>query len=238
MLSKLKAVSIVSGGMDSAVLAHDLARHYEQTFLSFNYGQRHKKELKYAKAMADCLGCSHQIIDLTSLNRFLTTSSLTAGVEVPDGHYNEDSMRLTVVPNRNPIMLAIAFSVASSMGAAIVATGVHAGDRYNYPDCRTEFAAAFQEMEVKALEGFNTPSLYTPYIGITKADIAKLGSKLDVKFEETWSCYKGGDKHCGRCGTCVERLEAIHEAGVQDNTEYSDPEYWKQAVKEYAERKK
>lgn len=235
---QMKAVTVVSGGMDSAVLAYNLAKHYDQTFLSFNYGQRHKKELKYAKAMADKFGCPHQIIDLTSLNRFLTTSSLTAGVDVPDGHYSEDSMRLTVVPNRNAIMLSIAFSVASSMGAAIVATGVHAGDHAQYPDCRPKFATKFQEMEAASLEGFNTPSLYTPFIELTKTDIAKIGGMLGVPFEETWSCYKGGEVHCGRCGTDVERIEALHNAGVEDKTVYADPDYWKQAVKEYAEKTK
>lgn len=231
----MDCVTIISGGMDSTVLAHNLEKtsKYKQTLLSFNYGQKHKKELKFAAITASRLNCPHQIIDLTSLTRFLVSSSLTTKQEVPDGHYNEDSMKSTVVPNRNAIMLSIAFSVASSIGARIVACGVHTGDRYNYPDCRIEFAKSFQEMENDSLQGLITPTLTTPFINMTKADIARLGRQIKVPFEETWSCYKGGDKHCGRCGTCVERLEAMHEASVQDDTEYLDKEYWKQAVAEY-----
>lgn len=233
-----KCVTILSGGLDSTVLAYHLqSEGYEQTFLSFNYGQRHKKELQYAAATAKAFNVKHKIIDLRDVTEFLTSSSLTGQTAVPDGHYNEDTMRSTVVPNRNPMMLAVAYSIASSLKAQWVAAGVHSGDRYNYPDCRIEFTAAFQAMENRALEGFDTPNLLTPFITLSKAGIASLGIKLQVPFEKTWSCYKGERNHCGRCGTCVERLEALHEAGcTNDKTRYTDKHYWKVAVKEYVEK--
>lgn len=230
----IKCVTIVSGGMDSGVLAYMLAnKGFEQILLSFDYGQRHKKELQYAAIIAKNLGCSHNVIDLASVNPLIQTSALTFGGEVPDGHYNEDSMRATVVPNRNAMMLTIAFAAGSAANAHYVATGVHSGDRYNYPDCRFEFIDAFQLMQNKALDGFPTPILETPFINCTKAQIAKIGVELNVPFHETWSCYKGGEKHCGRCGTCVERLEALNEANAIDLTDYEDKDYWKQAVEEY-----
>lgn len=231
-------VTIISGGMDSTVLAYHLKKeNYTQTFLSFDYGQKHKKELVYAARTAETLygKDQHQVIDLRDVTKFLTTSSLTSDVAVPDGHYNEDSMRSTVVPNRNAMMLSVAYSIASAIKAEGVAIGVHSGDRYNYPDCRIEFTAAFQAMENEALKGFDTPHLITPFINISKADIAAIGRDLHVPFEKTWSCYKGGRYHCGRCGTCVERLEALNYAQVKDKTKYQDKEFWKEAVKQYKE---
>lgn len=225
--------------MDSAVLAYYLAdKGFEQQLLSFNYNQRHKKELEYAKIIAKNLNCPHQIVDLSSVSSLIATSALTFGADVPEGHYNEETMRITVVPNRNAMMLAIAFAVGSSWNAHQVAAGVHSGDRFNYPDCRVEFTRAFQHMQNYALDGFPTPLLDTPFINKSKADIAKIGKLLDVPFHQTWSCYKGGEKHCGRCGTCVERLEALHEAKAADSTQYEDYEYWKQAIQEYESSQK
>lgn len=224
-----KAVAIVSGGMDSTVLAYDLAQCYELTLLSFNYGQRHAKELQYAARTASKLGVAHHVIDLTNVTHLLGGSSLTSGnIDVPDGHYAADNMRITVVPNRNAIMLSVATGVAVSIGANVVATAVHGGDHYIYPDCRPEFVKAMDAAMAVATLGFSAPTfrLFAPYVHWSKADIAAYGSSLGVDFADTWSCYKGGDVHCGSCGTCYERREAFNDAGVPDPTEYlATPDY-------------
>ena len=149
---------------------------------------------------------------------------------MPDGHYAEESMKITVVPNRNAIMLSIAYGVAVSKGANAVAAAFHGGDHFIYPDCRPGFINAFAAMQSHALEGLSNIQLYTPFVNLTKADIAVEGARLGVPFEYTWSCYKGGDLHCGRCGTCVERREAFDLAGVSDPTIYADPDFWRAAV--------
>jgi len=223
-----KTLVVCSGGMDSVTLAYLAAKERRLTrLLSFDYGQRHKKELAYAAMTAADLGVPHDIVDISGVARFLTGSALTDDVEVPDGHYAEETMRITVVPNRNAIMLAVAFGVAAGEGAEAVAAAMHAGDHFIYPDCRPEFVNAFRAMQNCALEGMWEVDLFTPFIDWSKADIARLGGELRVPFEKTWSCYKGGARHCGRCGTCVERREALHLAGVDDPTEYDDPDFWR-----------
>ncbi len=214
--------------MDSVTLAHKIAQDHELIgLISFDYGQRHKKELDHAKACADTLNTEFVLIDISNIGRQLTGSALTDNVDVPDGHYAEDTMKITVVPNRNAIMLTIAYGIAASRGAEAVATAVHGGDHFIYPDCRPAFTEAFETMQRHALEGFGEIRLYTPYVRTSKADIAAEGLKLGVDYRKTWSCYKGGDIHCGRCGTCVERREAFDLAGCIDPTEYADPEFWK-----------
>jgi len=221
-----KAVLIVSGGMDSVTLAHYFhAKRYDLTLLSFDYGQRHVKELQFAKACADRLGGIHKIVDLHSVTALLPGSSLTdSSVEVPEGHYAAESMKVTVVPNRNAIMLAIAWAHAVAIGAEAVAFGAHAGDHFIYPDCRPEFFNAISNAFRKGNEGFGNPNLklYAPFIDFTKAQVADLGREMGVHFEETWSCYNGREKHCGKCGTCVERKEAFALAGIVDPTEYEE----------------
>ncbi len=229
----MKTLVICSGGLDSVTLAYKIAREGELAgLLSFDYGQRHKKELLFAKKCADALGVSFDIIDISGVGKALSGSALTDDIDVPDGHYAEDSMKATVVPNRNAIMLTIAYGIASAREINRVATAVHGGDHFIYPDCRPEFINAFQEMQNHALEGLSEIELYTPFLNKTKADIAAAGAELSVPFADTWSCYKGGYIHCGRCGTCVERIEAFDIAGVADPTIYADPEFWKQAVEE------
>ncbi|MEO0392220.1 MAG: 7-cyano-7-deazaguanine synthase QueC [Pseudomonadota bacterium] len=226
----MKTLVVCSGGLDSITLAHRVARdHQLDGLISFNYGQRHAKELAFAKACADELGTDHILIDIAHVGAQLTGSALTDNVDVPDGHYAEESMKATVVPNRNAIMLAIAFGVASSRGADAVATAVHGGDHFIYPDCRPGFIDAFQAMQNHALEGMGDVTLFTPYVNVPKDAIAAEGAKLGVDFAKTWSCYKGGEIHCGRCGTCVERREAFHLAGVADPTVYADPDFWREA---------
>lgn len=231
----MRTLVICSGGLDSVTLAYEVAQAGNLSgLLSFDYGQRHVKELGFAKLAGERLGVSHDIIDLTSLTHLLPGSALTDDVDVPDGHYAAESMKSTVVPNRNAIMLALAFGVASARGDGAVATAVHGGDHFIYADCRPGFIDAFAKMEVQALEGQGDVALLAPYVQIDKAGIIAKGAKIDVPFEETWSCYKGGEVQCGRCGTCVERAEAFALAGVDDPTVYADPDYWKTATKESA----
>jgi 7-cyano-7-deazaguanine synthase len=174
------------------------------------------------------LGVAHSTSDVSGVGAMLSGSALTDDVDVPDGHYEEETMKATVVPNRNAIMLAIAYGVASAQGVDAVATAVHGGDHFIYPDCRPEFITSFEVMQNHALAGYSEIALYTPFVEISKADIAREGARLNVPFADTWSCYKGGEIHCGRCGTCVERREAFEIAGVDDPTEYADRDYWKQ----------
>ncbi|WP_324753614.1 7-cyano-7-deazaguanine synthase QueC [Roseovarius sp. Pro17] len=227
----MKVIVICSGGMDSVALAHRIAATDElHALLSFDYGQRHSKELDYAAACAHRLGVAHHVIDIASVGAALTGSALTDDIDVPDGHYAEETMKLTVVPNRNAIMLAIAFGMAAAQKVDAVATAVHGGDHFIYPDCRPDFIDAFQTMEDRAMDGYATVQLLTPYLNGSKADIAVDGAKYGTPFGETWSCYKGGDLHCGRCGTCVERREAFHLAGIIDPTVYGDPDFWRGAT--------
>ncbi len=218
-----KAIAVVSGGLDSVTLAYLLrAEGYDLHLLSFNYGQRHKKELSYAELCAKRLGAEFSLLDLSSLGSFLKGSALTDDIPVPDGHYAAPSMAITVVPNRNAIMLSIAYGIAAAEEAEAVAMGAHSGDHFIYPDCRPEFIRAFEQMQIFALEGFGHPKLklHTPFISLGKHQIVQLGHALSVPFADTWSCYKGGEKHCGTCGTCNERKEAFELAHVPDPTVY------------------
>lgn len=227
----MKTIVICSGGLDSVSLAHMVAGEQELTRLvSFDYGQRHRKELDYAAMCAERLAVPHDIIDLRGIGAALTGSALTDDIDVPDGHYAEENMRVTVVPNRNAIMLTVAFGLAAARGDQAVAAAVHGGDHFIYPDCRPAFTTAFETMQKAALDGYADISLFTPFVHRTKADIVTTGAGYNTPFELTWSCYKGGNDHCGRCGTCVERREAFHLAGVADPTSYADPDYWIEAV--------
>ena len=154
----------------------------------------------------------------------------TDDVAVPDGHYAEETMKITVVPNRNAIMLTIAFGLAAAQGAEAVAVAVHGGDHFIYPDCRPGFIDSFQVMQDHALDGYANVRLQAPFVTISKADIVAEGARHGTPFADTWSCYKGGAHHCGRCGTCVERREAFHLAGVADPTVYEDPDFWRHAT--------
>ena len=221
-MKQSKTVLIYSGGIDSTVLLYDLLNSgHDVQALSVNYGQRHIKELDCAKSLCNQLNVEHHVADLTALNPLLSGSSLTSPyVQVPEGHYEDESMKATVVPNRNMILLSIAAGWAMSTGASSVSYAAHSGDRAIYPDCREEFADAMNG--VMEIAGWDKVSLNRPFSSLTKADIVKLGDELDVPFEQTWSCYKGGQVHCGVCGTCVERREAFQLAGVTDPTIYDN----------------
>lgn len=227
----MKTLVICSGGLDSVSLAHKVAAEAELIgLISFDYGQRHRKEVDFAARAAERLGVPHDLIDMRHIGKHLGGSALTDDLDVPDGHYAEDNMKVTVVPNRNAIMLAIAFGMAAAKGADAVAAAVHGGDHFIYPDCRPDFINAFQAMQDKALDGYARVTLYTPFVHIPKSAIVTEGAKHATPFADTWSCYKGGDRHCGRCGTCVERREAFDIAGVADPTDYADPDFRKSAV--------
>jgi 7-cyano-7-deazaguanine synthase len=219
------AVVIASGGLDSTAVAYLLdARGSRLSLLSFDYGQRHRKELQYAAVVAEQLGAAHEVVDLTSVGRLLSGSALTeAGLAVPDGYYTDESMRVTVVPNRNAIMLSVAAGVAVATGADAVAFGAHAGDHPVYPDCRPAFIEQFERTVRVANDGFLADGfhVFAPFLYAAKAEIVSAAAELDVPFELTWSCYKGGEWHCGTCGTCTERREAFAVAGIADPTEYA-----------------
>lgn len=223
-----KTVAIISGGLDSAVLLGQLqSRYYDVAAISFDYGQRHRKELLFAQQLTERFAIPWTLIDLQAagLPKLLRGSALTDhSVVVPDGHYASDNMRTTVVPNRNVIMLAIAAAGAVTFGAQSIALAVHAGDHPVYPDCRPQFLAAFQDMERLALEGFADLEVLAPFAAMSKTEIVRLGAQLQTPFANTWSCYKGEQLHCGSCGTCHERREAFALAGVADPTIYqTDP---------------
>lgn len=233
-MAREKAVVILSGGLDSTVLAYYANRYYDLYILSFDYGQRHKKELLFAEATAKRLNAkAFHRVNLNSITELLEGSALTSpDVSVPDGHYSAANMAVTVVPNRNAIMLSIAYGYAVSIGAKNVFAGVHAGDHEIYPDCRPDFIEVLDLALRLGNEGFRDSGLriQTPFVNETKAYVVETGANLGVPFDQTWSCYKGGEKHCGKCGTCVERQEAFHLAHVPDPTEYEDPDYWKTAT--------
>ena len=233
-LPRRKAVAICSGGLDSTVLTYYVRTlGYDLHSLSFNYGQRHNNELLFAALTAMRLQIPHKIVDLKDLSSLLSGSALTSKeVEVPEGHYTAENMAITVVPNRNAIMLSIAWGYAVSIGADRVFVGVHAGDHAIYPDCRPEFIVEMNTAMAVATKGFHSENLLieAPFIYKSKTEIVMLGSKLEVPFDLTWSCYKGGRIHCGRCGTCVERAEAFSKADVPDPTAYMDKEFWKQVT--------
>ncbi len=217
----MNAVAIASGGLDSTVLLWKLRNDgHVVKALGFDYGQRHRVELKALRAICERGQFPLQVVDLSSLGSVIAgdSSQLNPEVEVPEGHYADETMKQTVVPNRNMIMLSVAIGHAVATGAEAVAYGAHAGDHAIYPDCREPFAAAMGD--AARLCDWNPVELLRPFVRMSKAEIVAEGSRLHAPLEVTWSCYKGGDVHCGRCGTCVERREAFEQAGVQDPTEY------------------
>jgi len=220
--AKEKVVLVFSGGMDSTTLLYDLVNQGKEVYaLSINYNQRHKKELEYAKKTAQKLGVEHKIIDLSVINELLQGSALTTPeIDVPEGHYEDENMKITVVPNRNMILLSLAIGFAISIGAKKVYYTAHAGDHAIYPDCRPEFVEAMKQ--VAKLAYYEPIEICTPYLYIDKGDVAKIGKKLGVDYSLTWTCYKGREKPCGKCGSCTERLEAFEKAGIKDPLEYEE----------------
>lgn len=218
-----KAILIISGGMDSTTMLYDVRNNYNiVAALSFDYGQRHKKELDYAKATCEKLGIEHNIVDLSNIKSLLGGSSLTDNIDVPEGYYEGENMKLTVVPSRNTIMLSIASGYAVSKKAEIVFYGAHAGDHTIYPDCRPEYIQKLNEC--LKIANFEPVEVIAPYEDITKVEIIKKGLELNVPYQDTWTCYKGQEKACGKCGSCQERLTAFKENGLEDPAEYDSRE--------------
>jgi 7-cyano-7-deazaguanine synthase len=216
----MKVILLASGGLDSTTaLYHLKAEGHEVKCLGIDYGQRHDKELKAAQKIADRAGVEYRMVDLSAIQPLLAGSSQTSSeVEVPEGHYTEESMKLTVVPNRNMIMLSIAMGWAVSLKFDAVAYAAHAGDHTIYPDCRPEFVDSMKQ--AAKLCDWHQLELNSPFNGWSKSEIVKRAVELDAPLDRTWSCYKGNESHCGRCGTCTERREAFKLAGVQDPTRY------------------
>lgn len=219
-----KAVVIASGGIDSSTLLFKAVNeNYETCALTFIYGQKHKKEIECAKWICDRLKVSHKIIDLSALKEILSGSALTdsriAIPEVPADVPHYDTLKATIVPNRNSIFLSIAIGYAASIGANCVFFGAHHSDRGVYPDCRAEFVEAFQSAERLANDN---PDLIVdaPFAHMDKSDIVRLGNELGVPYQKTWSCYKGGKLHCGVCSSCRERKRAFSQSGVSDPIRY------------------
>ncbi len=219
-----KAVIIVSGGIDSTTLLYKALREgYEVNALTFLYGQKHHKEIDSAISICGALAVSHQVIDLSAMKGLLSGSALTdSNVNIPDvpetaEHY--ETLKVTIVPNRNAIFLSVATAYAVSLGADHVFFGAHYSDRGVYPDCRKEFVEAFQASERIATDNAALV-IDAPFVDVEKSEIVKLGSELGVPFKETWTCYRGGEVHSGVCSSCRERKRAFWESGVPDPTGY------------------
>ena len=216
------ALIVYSGGLDSTVLLHKLAAEGRADgALWADYGQRHRREYDCAASNCRKLGVALDVANLSALRPLFGDNALTsAAVGVPEGEYAESNMRMTVVPNRNMILLAIAAARAIALKTDSIAYAAHSGDHAAYPDCRNEFADALDG--ALRLCHYEPVRLERPFINMSKADIVKLGAELKVDFSETWSCYNGGELHCGKCATCLERKQAFKSAGVEDTTSYAE----------------
>lgn len=212
-------VCIYSGGMDSFTLVNQVYSEGQlHSCLSFDYGQRHKKELDYAHAVCQELNVAHHIISLESLKPHLLGSALTDAVSVPEGHYQAENMKLTVVPNRNMIMLSIAIAYAVSHKLHTVMFGAHAGDHEIYPDCRAEFVQKIDQ--IAQMANWHSVRVLAPFQVLDKAAILRIGFNLGLDYGKSWTCYAGGELACGKCGSCQERLEAFTQVEHVDPLEY------------------
>jgi 7-cyano-7-deazaguanine synthase len=214
-----KAVVIYSGGMDSfTILNKAKAEGFDLYALTFDYGQKHSKEIQFAINVCNELDIKHKIIDITAINQLLQSSSLTSDIEIPEGHYEAENMKSTVVPNRNMILLSLAIGYAVDIGAEKVYYGAHSGDHAIYPDCRPEFVLAMND--VAKLANYEPVDIVTPYLNSSKSEILADGIGMGLDYGKSWTCYNGRDKACGKCGSCVERLEAFENNQVVDPIAY------------------
>ena len=221
MSVKEKAVVIISGWLDSTVLLYKVLNEWYDVYaLSFNYGQKHSKEIECAKKTCEKLWVNHKIIDISFMKDLLSSSLLDDDKEVPEWDYREENMKSTVVPSRNLIFASIGIWYGQSIGAKIVALWVHWGDHTIYPDCREEFIEKLNE--VAKISDWNKIELYCPYLWKEKALLVDEWNKMWVDFGLTWSCYKWGEKPCGKCWTCTERIEAFKLNGLEDVLDYEE----------------
>ena len=215
----MKGITLLSGGMDSTTLLYYLLdKEYEVKALIFDYGQRHKKEIEYAINTCNELNIEYKIVNLDFMKEIGNSSALLSNKSMPHEHYTNENQKVTVVPNRNMIMLSIAIAWAENEGYDAVFYAPHSNDYSIYPDCRPEFVESIDK--TSQLGTYNNIKVIAPFVKISKADIVRIGYELGVDFTKTWSCYEGGDKHCGVCATCQERKEAFKLAGIEDPTEY------------------
>lgn len=214
-----KVVVIYSGGMDSYTVLHKAIQAGHEVYaLSFNYGQRHVRELECARQVCQELGINHKIVDISAINQILAGSSLTDNIEVPEGHYAADNMKSTVVPNRNMILLSLAVGYAVSLNAQAVYYGAHSGDHFIYPDCRPEFVQKMHD--VCQIANYEPIAIISPYLHESKIEILRDGLAMGLDYSKTWTCYNGRAKACGKCGSCQERLEAFTLNQATDPLQY------------------
>lgn len=208
------SIVVLSGGMDSVTLMHDQKERIALA-VTFDYGSNHNaREIECARWQCAQLGIEHLVIPLKFMGEYFKSSLLSGADAIPEGHYADDNMKSTVVPFRNGIMLSVACGLAESRGLKHVMLANHGGDHTIYPDCREGFVKAMSEaMKEGTYDGV---TIIAPYTNISKKEIAVIGKKIGVDYDHTYSCYKGGEEHCGKCGTCVERLEALRYAGLID----------------------
>ena len=207
------SVIVLSGGMDSTTLLHD-RKDQIALAVTFDYGSKHNaREIECARKNCEILGIEHLVIPLDFMGRYFKSSLLIGGEDIPEGHYADENMKSTVVPFRNGIMLSIAAGLAESRGLKKVMLANHGGDHAIYPDCRPGFVDAMSEAIRQGT--YDGVVIDAPYTNITKSDIARIGKRIGVDYNLTYSCYNGGERHCGKCGTCVERMEALRDAGIE-----------------------
>ncbi len=223
-----KGVCIISGGLDSCVVAYDMKKYLnlDLHLITFDYGQKHSKEIDYAIKIAEDLDCPWSLMNIIYPSSVMKSSSLTGDKEIPEGFYKEETMRSTVVPNRNTIMLSMAWAYACSIDAVYLGCGAHAGDHYIYPDCRPEYFEALELAFKLGTDkcGGNRLNLYVPLLHDNKTQVVKKGVELGVPFEKTWTCYKGLEDPCGKCGSCDERIRAFEKCGLKDPVRYLNAE--------------
>jgi len=218
---KEKVVVLLSGGMDSTTLLYEvMVLGYEVYPITFYYRQKHEKEMEAAAYTCQKLGLTFRVLDISALNEIAPSSLTRDKVEVPKGHYEDESMKQTVVPNRNMVFLAFATAYAIGLDAEEVAYGAHGGDHAIYPDCRPDFVEAM--VEAISLCDYKDIHLWVPYLHVNKADILRKGLELGVDYSLTWTCYEGQELACGRCGACTERLGAFREVGIEDPLKYKE----------------
>ena len=214
-----KVVVIYSGGMDSFTVLNRAIKDGKEVFaLSFDYGQRHVKELKYAAKVCKRLNVAHKVIDISAINQLLAGSSLTDDIDIPEGHYEAENMKSTIVPNRNMILLSLAVGYAVSVEASQVYYGAHSGDHAIYPDCRPEFVSKMKD--VCQIANYEAVEIFSPYLNVDKTAILTDGIAMSLDYSNTWTCYNGREKACGKCGACQERLEAFANNNITDPVPY------------------